>query len=269
MRRVMNAVPQTRASLGKGRRWRGACIDAVPAAGADRSMLPEAPNRSGPQNAGRIPAPMRSQLPSLDAASRTIPPPCRLRRADVQVLVPSRSLPWSPPHRPLPRRPATISAARRATRLAPAARAPPHPPRRGRDRRAQTAGAAPPDRAPSLARRRSWPSLIGRAPPPAAPPNQCRGLPPGSWRGGATAGNGPGGAPPPAAGLDLIAPPRPQLKLPGLPQNPSNPRSGPLSRAWKVQVLTPRNPLSPPILAWQGLGRIAGGELRVEMRGAY
>lgn len=91
----------------------------------------------------------------VDSASQTTPLSGRFP-ADVQHLSPPDSRPRSLPRRLLPGRGATVSTARRAARLAPAARAPPHPPRPGR-----IAQLRPP--APRL--------QAALAPPPTAAPN--------------------------------------------------------------------------------------------------
>lgn len=117
----------------------------------------------------------------------------------------------SPPGRPLPRRRATVSAARGEARLAPAARAPPCPPRRGRDHPAQTAGAAAPGSVRCPAHRRTGPTLIGQtARPPRRRPIRARDSRPAPEGAGPRRASGSRGAFPPAAGPSLRCPRRPE-----------------------------------------------------------
>lgn len=77
--------------LGKGCRWWGARIDAVPSASADRSRFREAPRRAGHCHKGEDPRTVEVLAALVDSASQTIPVSCRVP-ADVQAFFPSGSL---------------------------------------------------------------------------------------------------------------------------------------------------------------------------------
>lgn len=82
---------------GEERRRRGARGDAVLAAGADPSRLPEAPRTPGPADRrGRIPALTRSRLPRRRGLADPPPLPCRLGAGVKAFVLPLRARVPSP-----------------------------------------------------------------------------------------------------------------------------------------------------------------------------